>query len=156
MNRIFRVIWSKTKNCYVVVSEIAKTRSKGGSTVHRVSRMGAVLAAMLIASVLNLGISAPVWAEEPATGAKYYGVNGTDTANVNGEGATGAHAIAAGENAKAAGEKAISIGYSANNRTITVDDISVLPTVIMNNTIHQVDDDGNISSLYYKNDEWKL
>ena len=26
MNKIFKVIWSKSKQCYVVVSEMAKTR----------------------------------------------------------------------------------------------------------------------------------
>ena len=33
MNRIYKVIWSKARNCYVVVSEIAKTHSKGGTGV---------------------------------------------------------------------------------------------------------------------------
>ena len=31
MNRIYKVIWSKTKHCYVVVSELAKRHAKGGS-----------------------------------------------------------------------------------------------------------------------------
>ena len=31
MNRIYKVIWSKTKHCYVVVSELAKRHTKGGS-----------------------------------------------------------------------------------------------------------------------------
>ena len=74
MNKTYRVIWSKVRNCYVVVSEIAKAHSKGGSTVRRVPRMGAVISTMLLASVLSLGISAPVWAES-STGAKYYGIN---------------------------------------------------------------------------------
>ena len=164
MNKTYRVIWSKVRNCYVVVSEIAKAHSKGGSTVRRVSRMGAVLTTMLLASVMSLGISAPVWAES-ATGAKYYGVNASDTpitpvpenpSNENGNGAIGAHAIAAGEYAKAFGENAISIGYSANNKTITATDISMIPTVIMNSTIHQVDDTGSIISpkSYYSAGDW--
>ena len=32
MNRIYKVIWSKVKNCYIVVSEIAKSHSKPVST----------------------------------------------------------------------------------------------------------------------------
>ncbi len=32
MNRIYKVIWSKVKNCYIVVSEIAKSHSKPIST----------------------------------------------------------------------------------------------------------------------------
>lgn len=26
MNKVFKVVWSKTKNCYVVVSEMAKAQ----------------------------------------------------------------------------------------------------------------------------------
>lgn len=85
MNKIYKVIWNKVRKCYVVVSEIAKARSKGGSTVRRVPRMGAVLTTMLLASVLSLGISAPVWAEYD-TNAKYYGVNySTGEAAINGD-----------------------------------------------------------------------
>ena len=75
MNKIYRVIWSKVKNCYVVVSEIVKTHSKGGSTVRRVPAVGTVLITMLMASVMNLGISAPVWAAGSAT---VTGTTGTD------------------------------------------------------------------------------
>ena len=31
MNRVYKVIWSKVKNCYVAVSEIAKSHTKGCS-----------------------------------------------------------------------------------------------------------------------------
>ena len=30
MNRIYRVVWSKVKDCYVVVSELAGTAKKSG------------------------------------------------------------------------------------------------------------------------------
>ncbi len=157
MNKIYRVIWSKTKNCFVVVSEIAKAHSKGGSTVRRVPAVGTVLLTMLLASVLSFGVSAPVWAEPPATGANYYGVNATDTSatNVNGEGAAGAHAIAAGENAKATGEKAISIGYSANANNI--ENIAEFPTVIPNElykNIRKFDDSGTPDGTYYDKTSW--
>ena len=32
MNRIFKVIWSKTKHCYIVVSEYAKANTKAAHT----------------------------------------------------------------------------------------------------------------------------
>lgn len=32
MNKIFKVIWSKSRNCYVVASELAKGTSKSTST----------------------------------------------------------------------------------------------------------------------------
>ena len=65
MNKIYRVIWSKVRNCYVVVSEIAKAHSKGGSTAHRVPHMGASLTSMLLASLLTTGYSMPVRAADP-------------------------------------------------------------------------------------------
>lgn len=65
MNKIYRVIWSKVRNCYVVVSEFAKVHSKGGSTVRCVPHMGAVLTTMLLASLLTTGYSMPVRAADP-------------------------------------------------------------------------------------------
>ena len=32
MNKIFKVIWSKAKHCYIVASELAKSYSKGGGS----------------------------------------------------------------------------------------------------------------------------
>ena len=31
MNRIYKLIWSKVKNCYVVTSELAKNHGKSGT-----------------------------------------------------------------------------------------------------------------------------
>ena len=60
MNQIYKVIWSKARNCYVVVSEIAKRNSKSavnsGFSVTRNILAGAVLLG------LTAGICAPVWA----------------------------------------------------------------------------------------------
>ena len=99
MNKIYKVIWNKVRNCYVVVSEIAKRNSKGSAVTACRRGFSSVLAAMVLASLLNLGVAAPVWAEDPvppATGANYYGVNVTETtsSNKNGEGATGKNALA--------------------------------------------------------------
>jgi hypothetical protein len=45
MNRIYKVIWSKVRHCYVVVSELAKKDGKSVSTRARVSKkMAASLA----------------------------------------------------------------------------------------------------------------
>ena len=55
MNKIYKVVWSKVKNCYVVVSEIAKSHSK---PVSRGSRQyvsaAAVLAAFAVLSISNV------------------------------------------------------------------------------------------------------
>ena len=65
MNRIYKVIWSKARNCYVVVSEIAKTHSKGGTGVSGVVRK-AGSAALLTAAVTAMLITplGTAWAEE--------------------------------------------------------------------------------------------
>ena len=35
MNKIYKVIWSKTRNCYVAVAEFVKRNGKGGSMLNR-------------------------------------------------------------------------------------------------------------------------
>ena len=35
MNRVYKIIWSKVKNCYVVTSELAKRHSKGGTRIRQ-------------------------------------------------------------------------------------------------------------------------
>lgn len=63
MNRIFKVIWSKTKHCYIVVSEYAKANTKAAHTGLRTSAAAAAVAAMLLAPV-NYNYA---WAAETAT-----------------------------------------------------------------------------------------
>ena len=50
MNRIYKVIWSKVKNCYVVTSELAKSHTKGcsGKRVGRLLAVGAVVAGLML------------------------------------------------------------------------------------------------------------
>lgn len=56
MNKIFKVIWSKTRNCYVVASELAKGTSKSTSTGRMAKR--AVLAAVAALLISPLGVGA--------------------------------------------------------------------------------------------------
>ena len=49
MNRVYKVIWSKAKHCYVVTSEIAKSHTKGESTGRGLKKLAAVL---LVAAAL--------------------------------------------------------------------------------------------------------
>ena len=51
MNRIFKVIWSKTKHCYIVVSEYAKANTKAVHTGLRTTAAAVAAAAMLLAPV---------------------------------------------------------------------------------------------------------
>ena len=50
MNRIYKVIWSKVKNCYVVASELAKSHTKGcsGKRAGRILAAGAVAAGLIL------------------------------------------------------------------------------------------------------------
>ena len=59
MNKIFKVIWSKTKNCYVVASELAKTHTKSPKS----SIISRTLVAGVLAYVIGTGIVAPVYAD---------------------------------------------------------------------------------------------
>ena len=63
MNKIFKIIWSKARNCYVVVSELAKSHDDGHV---RRSRSGCGRkAAVLTAFVLTTSLATvPVWAAD--------------------------------------------------------------------------------------------
>ena len=61
MNKIYKVVWSKVKNCYVVVSEIAKNvitgavkSAKVGSSVASGLAMGAAMASLMTQIFANL------------------------------------------------------------------------------------------------------
>ena len=54
MNRIYKVIWSKVKNCYIVVSEIAKSHSK---PVSMKLNSGKTVAAVLAVTALCAGMT---------------------------------------------------------------------------------------------------
>ena len=55
MNKIYKVIYSKVRNCYVVVSELAKNNGKGTS---RGAVVGSPKRTSLLAAVLALGLTA--------------------------------------------------------------------------------------------------
>ena len=51
MNHIYKVIWSRVKNSYVVVSEIAGTARKSGRVRVSKNTLAAVLAAFLLTGI---------------------------------------------------------------------------------------------------------
>lgn len=63
MNKIFKIIWSKARNCYVVVSELAKSHDDGHVCRSRSGccRKAAVLAAFVLTTSLAV---VPVWAAD--------------------------------------------------------------------------------------------
>ena len=66
MNKIFKVIWSKTRNCYIVVSELAKGHTKANST-GRKARRAAVTSVATLAVALTLAGGGNAWAAVAVT-----------------------------------------------------------------------------------------
>ena len=99
MNKIFKVVWSKSKNCYVVVSEFAKNNSGKKKIV-----VAAILAAL---AMTNASIS---------MAANTLPTNMHATAVGLGAGAsvTGDKAVGFGQNAAAAGGYSIAIGANSS------------------------------------------
>ena len=119
MNKIFKVIWSKTKNSYVVVSEIAKHSGKCSSSLNK-----KLIAAFLAAGAV-MSVTGSAWAEVSdddfiALQAKvtalesYIKINSTGT----GATATGTDAIAIGASAATSKDNAIAIGVGASTYAI--------------------------------------
>lgn len=117
MNKIYNVIWSHVKQCYVVTSELAKAHGRtsiGGGT----SRLAV---AALTAFILTAGATSVGLAADPATDANihYYSIKVTqesaegDKSNYNNDGATGEGSIAIGPFASAKGNHSLALGYRA-------------------------------------------
>lgn len=69
MNRIYKVIWSRVRHCYVVVSELAKRAGKEKSTC--LSTAGKTVAVLGLGAVLFMG--SPCSEAFAATGNKIIG-----------------------------------------------------------------------------------
>lgn len=82
MNKVYKVVWNRTKHCYVVVSELAKRAGKNKSTC--LTAAGKVAAALGLGAVLLMGSAgSEVYA---ATGNKVIG--GSQTAVTDAKGKT--------------------------------------------------------------------
>ena len=86
MNKIFKVIWSKSKQCYIVVSEIAKNKTGKKKIV-----VASILAALAMAGTMQ-SVDAAI-PEGNATGNDAFAIG--SQSNVN-----GAFGFAIGNNAK--------------------------------------------------------
>ena len=157
MNKIFKVIWSKARNCYVVVSELAKSHDDGHV---RRSRSGCCRkAAVLAAFALTTSLAAvPVWAADvhgnitndeasTMTGSNtiknqsensvIYGagntVDNSKNAVVVGKGNIGnTNSVVIGNNAKSDAENKIIIGQGTANG-------GAIGSIIIGNTNNTVD-----------------
>ena len=59
MNKVYKVVWSKAKNCYVVASELAKSHTKSPKS----GVMSRALVAGVLACVLSCGAVMPAYAD---------------------------------------------------------------------------------------------
>ena len=64
MNKIYKVIWSKTRNCYVAVSELAKNHGKNSVRSEKRSLVKG-MSALSLCIALSLGVTGSVWAADP-------------------------------------------------------------------------------------------
>ena len=97
LNHIYKVIWSKTKNAWVVVSEIAKRDGKSSVKSVVTSLAGKSVAAVMVAMVMCGGVVS------------------ADTQYGTGATASQGRATAIGENADANQTGATAIGYGAKS-----------------------------------------
>ena len=116
MNKIFKVVWNKSKNCYVVVSEFAKNNSGKKKVV-----VAAVFAAL---AMTNANVALAVNEVPTSTGGASVAFG--DSATVTGANAvglgnsasvTGVNAVALGTNVKAPNSDVVVIGTAAKTET---------------------------------------
>ena len=132
MNKIFKVVWSKSKECYVVVSEVAK--NNGGkkkvlaSVLAGLAMVGATaqMGTPVQAGADNAGSAVNIWSEKkvdtPTPGGP--GVLNANTRNAAGDNSvtigqqltTGTGAVAVGRLSTALGDRAVAIGENVNAR----------------------------------------
>ena len=112
LNRIYKVVWSKTKGCYVVVSELAKCvgRNKAKAIVISSAAM-----AMAISPIFTSTTGATL--NQPGTG------DGNGVAWGENSTGTGSSAVAIGRDANASAYQSVAIGkgaISSNNSTVAL------------------------------------
>ena len=74
MNKVFKVVWSKAKCCYVVASELAKSRTKSpGCKTLRRTLVCSVFAAVLSCAVVNPAMADSGWVAGYYAGNYYTG-----------------------------------------------------------------------------------
>ena len=106
MNRIYKVIWSKVRHCYVVVSELVGTDRKSVTTRSRISK---TMVVSLTVMALCAGMTSGVMAADTATG------TGSGVAYGKGSKAPNAASVAVGNSANASGDFSIALGLQAES-----------------------------------------
>lgn len=116
MNRVFKVIWNRTKGCYVVVAETAKNMTKRSSLSVVFSKMvGVTAVAVMLTGVMipTDALGAPIKNGIGAQAVNDGGIAIGDSTN-----AQGTNSIAIGTGAKAAGES--TVGTNIPTSTVAI------------------------------------
>ena len=116
MNRVFKVIWNRTKGCYVVVAETAKNMTKRSSLSVVFSKIvGATALAVMLTGVMmpTDALGAPIKNGINAQAENDGGIAIGDSTN-----ARGTNSIAIGTGAKAAGES--TVGTNIPTSTVAI------------------------------------
>ena len=116
MNRVFKVIWNRTKGCYVVVAETAKNMTKRSSLSVVFSKMvGATALAVMLTGVMmpTDALGAPIKNGIGAQASNNGGIAIGDITN-----ALGDYSVAIGNGAKAAGES--TVGTNIPTSTVAI------------------------------------
>lgn len=165
MNRVYKVIWSKAKHCYVVTSEIARSVTKSASSARSAGRKGAAvlaMAALLFTAGGVLGEAANVTkiaVNEPGnviTATKDDG--NTDTITINNVD-NAAHAKEADYATAATKAYSDGDGLVIKNTYAKVDTDGKVAKAVAADSAGQATNDGDgneISSTYVKNDDANL
>ena len=116
LNRIYKVVWSKTKGCYVVVSELAKRvgRNKAKAIVISSAAMAMAVSPVMVntvgAAINNAGTGSDTSVAFGGTSS----ASGNNAVAVGTESqATQNNAVAVGRKSKATGDSATAIGLDA-------------------------------------------
>ena len=141
MNKIYKIIWSKARNCYIVVSEMAKQNGKCSSSLNK-----KIIASFLAAGTV-LSVTGSAWAGNNTVAVKGDGANnpkvtneGSDnsvivgniknttagqntviTGNVKDKSTVGDNAVIVGNSAEKAtvGDNAVIVGNAKNTKVGT-------------------------------------
>ena len=142
MNKIFKVIYSKTRHCYVVVSELAKSHCKTTQS-HTVRSKTALTAAVLLALGAFSFVGMPSVQAESLYSNDYVGTNykddngksysSSETKNYHGGGARGVGSNTLGMNA-IAGKNTITIGD--RDASMATESVYIGSKYDANNQIH--------------------
>ena len=103
MNRVYKIVWSKTKNAYVVTSEVARSHTKSAS--------GKAVKAALAAAV-GMGVLMGGYVADAAPATNPSG-DGPGIAIGTGSSSQKVDSTAVGKNAKTTGERALAVGYNS-------------------------------------------